>query len=152
MSTINGAESSRELKLICSLVRKWESQPLRPTLATGNPPGIPAFSRGEKPARKLATGQITALFGSLREGGGQPDPRVFLGAPPHVSRHRARFPVRSWVALSIFQREEVRTEEALRRRCPSSIRREEALRRHRPPQVSAAPSLRQPLASCNSSW
>ena len=29
MSTINGAESSRELKLICSLVRKWESQPLR---------------------------------------------------------------------------------------------------------------------------
>jgi hypothetical protein len=29
MATINGAESSRELKLICRLVRKWESQPLR---------------------------------------------------------------------------------------------------------------------------
>jgi len=66
----------------------------RPTLAAEDPSGIPAFSRGEKPARKLATGQITELFGSLRGGGGQPDPRVFPGAPPHVSRHRARFPVR----------------------------------------------------------
>ena len=80
---------------------KLASKLQRPTtLATWDPSEILAFSQGEKPARKLTTGQITAPFGSLCGGRGRPDPRVFPRALPHVSRHRARFPVCLWVALS----------------------------------------------------
>lgn len=58
---------------------------LGPTLTAHNPGGIPAFSRGEKPARKLATGQIMAPFGSPRGGGGRPKSTRFpRAAAPHL--------------------------------------------------------------------
>jgi hypothetical protein len=95
-------------------------------LAAGDPSGILAFSRGEKPARKLAMGQITVAFGSLRSEGRTARSTSFpRGAAPRLETP-GTVPL---VGRSIFRREEARTEEALRRRRPSSLRHEEALRR-----------------------
>jgi len=63
----------------------WVFTPLKAPLAAWDPRGFPVIFRGENPMRKLATGHITAPFGSLCRGGGQPRPTCFpRGAAPRL--------------------------------------------------------------------